>query len=88
VVVAQAALATGGYFWLAVLMLGTAFTAAYLWRALQAAARPGWETGGGPSDLSAALGLSALALALGAAALGLLAPMVARLLGAAPGMAG
>ncbi len=85
---AQSALATGGYFWLAVLMLGTAFTAGYLWRVLQAAAQPGWETGGGPSDLSPALGLSALVLALAAAALGLLAPIAARLLDAVPGVPG
>ncbi|AHE97584.1 complex I subunit 5 family protein [Thioalkalivibrio paradoxus] len=79
---AQAALATGEYFWLAVLMLGTAFTAAYLWRALQAAVLPGWNVTDGRSTLSAALGLSALALALGATALGLAAPTVAALLAA------
>ena len=85
---AQAALATGGYFWLAVLMLGTAFTAAYLWRALQAAAQSGWETGSCPSDLSPALGLSALVLALAAAALGLVAPIAVRLLDAVPAVGG
>jgi len=85
---AQAALANGGYFWLAVLMLGTAFTAGYLWRALQAAMRPGWEAEGDPPTLSPALGLSALALALGSAALGLAAPIAARLLDAGSGVVG
>lgn len=85
---AQAALVSGGYFWLMVLMLGTVLTAAYLWRALQAAVRPGWETGAGPSDLSPALGYSALVLALGAVALGLVAPGVARLLDFASGVTG
>ncbi|TVP90570.1 MAG: NADH/ubiquinone/plastoquinone (complex I) [Thioalkalivibrio sp.] len=85
---AQAALASGGYFWLAVLMLGTAFTAAYLWRALQAAVEPGWESGGEPPTLSPALGLGALLLALSAAALGLAAPLIARLLDAGPGVSG
>ncbi|TVQ29362.1 MAG: NADH/ubiquinone/plastoquinone (complex I) [Geminicoccaceae bacterium] len=82
---AQAALATGGYLWLAVLMAGTALTSAYLWRALQAALRAGGETAAEAPALSPALGLCALLLALGAAALGLAAPMLARLLDAVPG---
>ncbi len=89
---AQAAVATGAYFWLAVLMLGTASTAAYLWRALQAAAQPARvlpdrapqdrAPQDGPAALSPALGLSALVLALASTALGLAAPIVARLLDA------
>ncbi len=81
---AQAALATGGYFWLAVLMGGTALTSAYLWRALQAALGAGGATAGEAPALSPALGLCALLLALGAATLGLAAPLMARLLDAAP----
>jgi multicomponent Na+:H+ antiporter subunit D len=85
---AQAALATGGYFWLAVLLLGTTLTAAYLWRALQAVARPGCATQAGATALPGVLGLSALVLALGAAGLGLAAPIVARLLETGSGVAG
>jgi multicomponent Na+:H+ antiporter subunit D len=84
---AQAALATGGYFWLAVLLLGTTLTAAYLWRALQAVARPGCAQAGA-TGLPGVLGLSALVLALGAAGLGLAAPIVARLLETGSGVAG
>ena len=85
---AQAALATGGYFWLAILMVGTGFTAAYLWRALQAAVQPGREAGIDSATLSAALGLAALSLALSAAALGLAAPVLGILLDAGPGAPG
>lgn len=85
---AQAALATGGHFWLAVLMVGTAFTAAYLWRALQAAVQPGREAGIDPATRSAALGLAALSLALGAVGVGLAAPVLGMLLDAGPGAPG
>jgi len=80
---AQAALAAGSWIWLVVLLLGTALSAACLWRPLRAAIDPsvrvdrsGHVSAPNPVQVT-------LLLAVSAAALGLAAPIVRQLLDAA-----
>ena len=77
---AQAALAGDTLLWVAVLVLGTLLTAAYLWRALRIAARPADPLPQPAATLPPLLPWGALLLATAALALGLAAPLAEALL--------
>ncbi len=77
---AQAALAADGWLWLVVLLLGTALSAACLWRPLRAALSPGASVDQRLHRIASRSALAALLLAGSAAALGLAAPIIRQLL--------
>lgn len=96
---AQAAINSGAYPWLALLVAGTLLTAAYLWRVLEAAIRTGppdearrpaaiaaHREGAPATPSDRGMMIAALGLALGAVAVGAAAPTLAPVLSSAIGV--